>query len=399
MPSQLIKFSLIDPNPHRDFVINPMAEAHLVEMVASIEAHDFWAGCLVRPYGRRFQLAFGHVRLEAAKRAGLTAAEFQVVPLDDDQMLQRMFAENATQFGKPTFPTYKEAVFAAAGRIMAVVIADPSRAQNVLTALCRDGVKREDIARIINEIQTGGAPGEDIVLAYLKIASRGDVRTALQLYRDGGDLAAWHAEHNPKAKAATKPTINPEAVGQFSRTAHVKAFVDAVKINQIPVAKQPAVARRVLSELVDNRPPAKPGSARPEAFDSSVPKEERLTIGNIRAHVHTAAIEGTKSARDRAVLATRERQTTLERGLDDAAQGLDRTLRGFRQVATLAEAIGDLRGEMSALALLTLDKISRDLRSLDRLLAHLLPGRGTQTDGQVIGVKQLQGMDDVTREG
>lgn len=374
MPSQLIKFSLIDANPHRDFAINPMAEEQLVALAASIDATTFWGNCLVRPHGRRYQLAYGHMRLAAAKRAGITQAEFQVRELDDDEMLRVMFSENITQFGKQSFPTYKEAVVAAAGRVMVAACgSDPE--QNVLAWVRR----KEEATKLVAEIRAGGAPGEDVVLAYLKGGSRGDVRTALQVFRDSGALAAWHAEHNPQAVAKEAPTVSPEAVAQFQRTHHVKTFVDMVRRNNVPVAEQPALAQHIVTKLTDNRPPSA-GHARPEGFDARVPKDERLTSDNIRTVGVRKLVEASRGDARRARLAAIERMTTVENAWDEVTKGLARAISGLLSLRNAAKMIGDLEPEMSASALQKMHEARLKLAEFETMMRQVNP-RGGNSGG------------------
>jgi hypothetical protein len=372
MPSQLIQFRLIDPNPFRDFARNPMGEAQLDQLAASIDATSFWANCLVRQHGRRYQLGYGHMRLEAAKRAGIREAEFQVRILDDDAMLRVMFAENVTQFGKDAFATYQEATVAAVTQIMAKVLAGQ---RALLGSPDRDG-------QLVAEIKAGGAPGEDTVRAYLGGGSLRDIRTALQLYRDSGELAAWHAQHNPQAKPPEPPTVSPEAVAQFRRSHHVKAFVDAVKVNQIPVAQQPAYAERVIAQLTDNRPPAKRGSTRPEGFDDTVPPDERLTAVNIRRKVEQQVMEEPGNRQLKTSMLAMQRMTTLEAALEEIWRGGDRAVRGFGKLSDVIAVLGGVDTEMSATARFNLQQVREMLVRFDRIVAWFKgnegrPGNGT----------------------
>jgi len=107
-----VKLALIDPNPFRDGSGgNPPAtwksveevygfdEKKLGELQDSFRRNGVWAGAHVRPLGGRFQLAFGHHRVEAARRLGIKEIPVVVADLSDDQMLQFMASENSEEYG------------------------------------------------------------------------------------------------------------------------------------------------------------------------------------------------------------------------------------------------------------------------------------------------------------
>lgn len=107
-----VKLSLIDPNPFRDGSGgNPPAtwksveevygfdERKLGELQDSFRRNGVWAGAHVRPQGGRYQLAFGHHRVEAARRLGIKEIPVVVADLSDDQMLQFMASENSEEYG------------------------------------------------------------------------------------------------------------------------------------------------------------------------------------------------------------------------------------------------------------------------------------------------------------
>ena len=109
---KIVKLKDIDPNPFRDgsggtppATWESVTEAYgfseekLRELQDSYRVNGVWAGIHARPVGSRFQLAFGHHRMEAAKRLGEKEVPLLVAPLSDDQMLQFMAAENSEEYG------------------------------------------------------------------------------------------------------------------------------------------------------------------------------------------------------------------------------------------------------------------------------------------------------------
>ena len=95
-----IHISLIDANPHRDLARNPVSEDQIVKLVDSIIRTGFWDNLVVRQHSEdssRYQLAYGHNRIEACRRAGIEEVDLPVRDLHDYDMLCCMIDENNTQ--------------------------------------------------------------------------------------------------------------------------------------------------------------------------------------------------------------------------------------------------------------------------------------------------------------
>jgi ParB-like chromosome segregation protein Spo0J len=91
----------LQPNPLRDFTIDPMDPEAIVRLKLSIEQDGFWGGVVCRqlPDGT-LQVGAGHHRVAAALAAGITEADLFVAEAMDDAALIRVYArENATQRG------------------------------------------------------------------------------------------------------------------------------------------------------------------------------------------------------------------------------------------------------------------------------------------------------------
>jgi ParB/Sulfiredoxin domain len=93
-----VPIGVIDPNPHRDLKTYPWIESKVGQLRRSIAEVGFWAGVIARPHGNRYQMAFGHRRLEAARRNELKEVPLIVQPLTDLQMLQFMGRENGEDY-------------------------------------------------------------------------------------------------------------------------------------------------------------------------------------------------------------------------------------------------------------------------------------------------------------
>ena len=98
--SELVTVPLeeIDSNPYRDLAIYPFVEKKVAALKRSIGDVGLWEGVIARKVDDRYQTAFGHHRIEAAKREGLTEATIILRDLDDKQMLQFMGRENMADY-------------------------------------------------------------------------------------------------------------------------------------------------------------------------------------------------------------------------------------------------------------------------------------------------------------
>jgi hypothetical protein len=95
-----IKLSEIKPNPNRDLRLNPYNEEKITALINSINETGFWTNVIVRrsPDGDGYEQAYGHHRVEAARRAGITEADFVVQDLDENTMLKMMDKENQEEY-------------------------------------------------------------------------------------------------------------------------------------------------------------------------------------------------------------------------------------------------------------------------------------------------------------
>jgi len=76
----------------------PWIESKVEMLMRSIEDVGFWEGVIVRAVGKRFELAFGHHRLEAARRLGLKRVPVIIRDLSDEEMLKLMGRENGEDY-------------------------------------------------------------------------------------------------------------------------------------------------------------------------------------------------------------------------------------------------------------------------------------------------------------
>ena len=96
-----IALDRIHPNPHRDMKNYPINGEKVDALVRSIRNGDIglWPSIIARPAKSGYEMAFGHHRLEAARKAGLGRIPLIVMDLNDEQMLQYMGRENGEEYG------------------------------------------------------------------------------------------------------------------------------------------------------------------------------------------------------------------------------------------------------------------------------------------------------------
>lgn len=95
-----LKFKDVLPNPYRDLRGNPLLPEKIEELVSSIKTTGYWDNVVCRKNKEgRYELAYGHHRVQAAIEAGLIEAEFIVKDLDDALMIQIMDNENREVYG------------------------------------------------------------------------------------------------------------------------------------------------------------------------------------------------------------------------------------------------------------------------------------------------------------
>jgi len=93
-----VSLSSIEPNPFRDLKTHPYDKRKLEALERSIEHVGLWEGLIGRPVGQGYQLAFGHHRLEAARKSKLTTVPLIIRDLTDEEMIGFMGRENMEDF-------------------------------------------------------------------------------------------------------------------------------------------------------------------------------------------------------------------------------------------------------------------------------------------------------------
>lgn len=100
MPDEIVMvdLELIDANPFRLIEQYPYVERKIEALLRSYLDVGCWPGIIARYAGNRYQIAFGHHRVEAARRMALNPIPIILRNLSDEQMLQFMGRENMEDY-------------------------------------------------------------------------------------------------------------------------------------------------------------------------------------------------------------------------------------------------------------------------------------------------------------
>ncbi len=84
----------LGPNPYRKIESYPIDKDKVERLKNSIKEKSFWDNILARKVNGKYQLAYGHHRLQALKELGIEEIDIPVRELSDATMLQIMAEEN-----------------------------------------------------------------------------------------------------------------------------------------------------------------------------------------------------------------------------------------------------------------------------------------------------------------
>lgn len=259
--TKVIKFDKLLPNPWQNicFGREEYDQSLLDKLVRSIQENTFWLGIRVRPHATRrgfYELVFGHHRVRAAAKCGLTQAEFIVVELTDEQMLIELMHENAKD-ASADYANRRHVVEVGGVMILALYYllvaeqgGDPELGNVTQLEL---GVTNQQLNQTIARTKLGGV-GENIVTFYLKKHHNPipnvALKLALQTIKADVDLGqrivraaesrfdAWLAEREAKAQA------DAETAREREREAREGAANDAVEAERLEKEHEEAERQR-----------------------------------------------------------------------------------------------------------------------------------------------------------
>jgi len=164
-----VKLKDIEPNPHRNFHTNPLSEQRIEELRDSIRLTDWWENIVLRPHPKqpgKYEQAYGHHGLEAAKRESIETADLPVKQLDDIAMLRMMHLENATQRGNS--PASIHDSVEGGVREMSYWLLKCETLEEFNSGLVREPGRlpwnrKEDYTQARNAVLKGDGPGREVV--------------------------------------------------------------------------------------------------------------------------------------------------------------------------------------------------------------------------------------------
>jgi len=102
MSIEMVPLSAILPNPYRKIESYKLSESKIETLIQSYANSEFWHGSIqARPCPKdlfKFEIAFGHHRLEAARRASIKFLGLVIAKRSNADMLRMMADENREEF-------------------------------------------------------------------------------------------------------------------------------------------------------------------------------------------------------------------------------------------------------------------------------------------------------------
>jgi ParB-like chromosome segregation protein Spo0J len=222
-----IKLNQLQPNPYRDFNIDPIDQDNVTVLAESIREDGFWGGVVIRENNGAYQIAAGHHRIEAAKAAGITDADFTVKAIDDAAMIRIYARENATQRGNNS--TSVAGSVASAIRYLAM---DKFCGREITSAKAREqGIGEPAILEFLN-----GVPGINRNVIKEQLANLKSSGAYARIIKEvGNEVEAKIIEQEKIADEEAKAKLN--AMRERSAKASAKASESPVTFDFEGVAK------------------------------------------------------------------------------------------------------------------------------------------------------------------
>jgi hypothetical protein len=266
-----VPLELIRPNPYRDFDLHPIGEEQVERLMASIDHTGFWASVVARRVADGYQLAFGHHRIEAARRLNATVVPIEVRELSDWQMVEMLAAENATQRGSTA-----AACLDAVAAISKVLAYNLLRWENEATFARACGKVAINFPTCRGRLEAGTGIGADCITAFMpKDAFRDhQVREALGILKDSGRMADIVADAG--AMAGAELAAEREAAERELAEAQRREAAARTKREREALAKVTTKAKRKASAKGNATTATVNAVAaikrQPVIFDARVPK-------------------------------------------------------------------------------------------------------------------------------
>ena len=201
-----IDINQVEPNPFRDFQIDPFADEQIDKLASSYGQLGQFGAVPVRPHPTdkgMYQQASGHHTVEAMRRSGATEVNVECRERSDDAMALLMGVENLTQRNNN------------AGAIVDAVAAQAYLAAvSLVTSSGHLEMTPTNYARFLN-----GGPGRNAILERLRdpsgtkdyLIAKHQVQSALQTLKTTGKMTEIMAKAFDAAEAARVARAEAEA--------------------------------------------------------------------------------------------------------------------------------------------------------------------------------------------
>jgi hypothetical protein len=219
-----LELKKIEPNPFRDFAVDPIDDAVVEQLKHSIKDNPagFWGGLVCRkaPANGHYELAFGHHRVRAAIASGIREAEFQIGNIDDAGMILMYATENATQRGN-------------SGTAIAGTVASAVRflAKAILTGSGEKFFTRHDMGDLQARM-SGEGVGRKVIVDFLDGIpgiNDGSVQQQLANLKASGDYARIIRDVQEEIEEENKEAIKQAEAAEAAR---IKAEEEQRKAEQ-----------------------------------------------------------------------------------------------------------------------------------------------------------------------
>jgi hypothetical protein len=353
---QNIPLDQIVSNPWRDEDLYPLDDDHIKELGESIKDHGFFASVKGRRVNGKIEIACGHARVAAARKAGIDTIPIFIDDLDDDAMLHLMTDENATQAGSSPGAVLNE-VAAVTRRLIAGLLSGSTIVEPTVVKAFENKAGIEQARKKLRGANANMAIGENIIRSYLGDGKpdrchRGirQIREAISALKQSGrydEIVDKGVREHPlpvidakpakdSAVTTTKPAkprrriLDERTAGVFKNDHQFQAFRQAVTTHAaqkvIPVSEQLGIAKEIMSEITSS------GHKKAGEFN-----KKQVGAPYIKAKVETRIQEGMKEQRK---IDKEERDRYLleqiDAQIDDVVGRVNSNLRGL--VAALMDA-------------------------------------------------------------
>lgn len=341
-----IKVADLEPNPFRQIGKYPIDKRKLESLKLSISETSFWDNVLCRRKGDKYEIAYGHHRLQALKELGIVEVDIPVKELTDAQMIRIMAEENLEWLTSPKV-------------IYQTVIA-------VKEFLDRELAKFENLTewnRVNKSINLVKDESN-----YQQLKQRGVGQTTILKFL-GGNWKQGKIQAACKANQMAKDKkLDMDAVLKFDKIDQARQFQNTVEKLDIPLEKQAKIAAKVKENITEKK----------TATDTHRERHSKMTIAeDIRKQTGTPH---TKKAKKNEV----SRITNALSDIEKQARILADRLEGLR-IDIKKLGIEEITGLKPALAKFALKRLYKEMEIWKGLKNEQFDSRSRRISGNVIG--------------